>query len=82
MDAPTPSDQMAPHVVAAGPHAGIGFREFVGMVAAMMAMNALAIDTMLPALPQIGGSLGVHDENMRQWIVTAFLLGFGCSQII
>jgi len=82
MTGSTTIEDMAPHVVAHGPHEGIGFREFVGMVAAMMAMNALAIDTMLPALPQIGGSLGIHDENMRQWIITAFLLGFGCSQII
>jgi DHA1 family bicyclomycin/chloramphenicol resistance-like MFS transporter len=81
MDSPTPTAQMNPHVAAAGPHAGIGFREFVGIVAAMMAMNALAIDTMLPALPQIGGSLGIVDENVRQWIVTAFLLGFGVAQI-
>jgi DHA1 family bicyclomycin/chloramphenicol resistance-like MFS transporter len=82
MDATTPDARMAPHVAVAGPHAGIGFREFVAMVAAMMAMNALAIDTMLPALPQIGGSLGVTDENQRQWIVTAYLLGFGGANIL
>jgi len=82
MDGTTPDAQMAPHVAAAGPHAGIGFREFVAMVAAMMAMNALAIDTMLPALPQIGGSLGVTDENQRQWIITAYLLGFGGANIL
>lgn len=81
MDATTPDARMAPPV-AAGPHAGIGFREFVVLVAAMMAMNALAIDTMLPALPQIGGSLGVTDENQRQWIVTAYLLGFGGANIV
>ncbi len=74
-------EQMAPHVVVASPHAGIGFREFVGMIAAMMAMMALGIDTMLPALPAIGHSLGVADENERQWIITSFVLGFGIATI-
>ena len=32
----------------------MGFAEFVGMVAALMALNALAVDIMLPALQQIG----------------------------
>jgi DHA1 family bicyclomycin/chloramphenicol resistance-like MFS transporter len=31
----------------------IGFGEFVGMMAAVMALTALAIDMMLPALPEI-----------------------------
>ena len=82
MDGSTPIGKMAPHVAVPGKHAGMGFREFVAIVAAMMAMNALAIDTMLPALPQIGGSLGIAEENSRQWIVTAFLLGFGFAQIV
>ena len=60
----------------------IGFREFVGLVAALMAMNALAIDAMLPALPQIGEALGIVEENQRQWVVTAYLLGFGFAQIL
>jgi DHA1 family bicyclomycin/chloramphenicol resistance-like MFS transporter len=75
-------EEMAPHVVVASPHAGIGFREFVGMIAAMMATMALGIDTMLPALPAIGHSLGVADENERQWIITSFVLGFGVATII
>jgi MFS transporter, DHA1 family, multidrug resistance protein len=81
MDGPTPEARMAPHIAAAGPHAGMGFREFVALIAAMMAVVGLAIDTMLPALPAIGSSLGVMDENRRQWIVTAFLLGFGLAQL-
>jgi DHA1 family bicyclomycin/chloramphenicol resistance-like MFS transporter len=82
MDGSAHNDGMAPHIAHAGPHDGMRFREFVALMAAMMAMNALAIDTMLPALPQIGGSLGVTDENQRQWIVTAFLLGFGGANIL
>jgi DHA1 family bicyclomycin/chloramphenicol resistance-like MFS transporter len=61
---------------------GPGFGEFVCLVAVMMALNALAIDAMLPALPAIGAALGIVDENSRQWIITAYLLGFGGAQII
>jgi len=63
------------------PHPGMGFRQFVALIAAIMAVNALAVDTMLPALPQIGDSIGIPTENARQWVVTAYLLGFGVAQI-
>ena len=61
---------------------GPGFPEFVALIAMMMALNALAIDAMLPALPAIGDALGVVEENSRQWIITAYLLGFGVAQLI
>jgi DHA1 family bicyclomycin/chloramphenicol resistance-like MFS transporter len=54
---------------------------FVGLTAALMATNALAIDSMLPALPQMAEALGIVEANHRQWIVTAYLLGFGVAQI-
>ena len=47
-----------------------------------MALNGLAVDTMLPALPAIGDDLGVADENNRQLIITAYLLGFGIFQLV
>lgn len=61
---------------------GPGFPEFVALIAMMMALNALAIDAMLPALPAIGDALGVASENGRQWVITAYLLGFGVAQIL
>lgn len=61
---------------------GPGFPEFVCLIACLMALNALAIDSMLPALPDIGDALGVLRENDRQWIITAYLLGFGVAQIL
>ena len=67
---------------AAGPYPGLGFRQFVAMIAALMATNALAIDSMLPALPEIGEALGIVAANDRQWVVTSYLLGFGVAQII
>jgi DHA1 family bicyclomycin/chloramphenicol resistance-like MFS transporter len=66
----------------ASPHPGMSFRQFVALIAAIMAVNALAVDTMLPALPQIGDSIGIPTENARQWVVTAYLLGFGVAQIV
>ncbi|WP_396594551.1 multidrug effflux MFS transporter [Brevundimonas sp. R86498] len=61
---------------------GPGFPEFVCMIALMMALNALAIDSMLPALPEIGAALDVVSDNSRQWVITAYLLGFGGMQIV
>jgi len=65
----------------ASPPQGIGFKEFVGMMAAIMAVNALAIDTMLPALADIGDAVGIPTESGRQWIITSYLLGSGISQL-
>ena len=58
-----------------------GRAEFVALMAALMASNALAIDAMLPALPAIGEALGVAEENRRQLVITFYLLGFGLAQI-
>ncbi len=55
--------------------------EFIALAAALMALNALAIDIMLPALQQIGASLGVEDENHRQYVITAYIAGFGIAQL-
>ena len=60
----------------------LGFKQFVAIIAALMAVNALAIDSMLPALSTIAKSLGISTGNQQQWIVTAYLLGFGAAQII
>ena len=60
----------------------MGFKQFIALVAALMATNALAIDSMLPALPTIAASFGLSSSNQQQWIVTAYLLGFGAAQIL
>jgi len=62
--------------------APIGFVEFVALVAALMSLTALGIDSMLPALPAIGTSLGITAANSRQFIVTAFVIGFGVAQLV
>ena len=58
-----------------------GPRETVALLAGLMALNAFAIDAMIPALPDIGLELGVSTENMRQLVVIAYFLGFGVGQI-
>jgi MFS transporter, DHA1 family, multidrug resistance protein len=47
-----------------------------------MAVNALGVDLMLPALAQIGRDLSIAAANHRQWIVTAYMLGFGAGQLV
>jgi len=55
--------------------------EFIALVAALMALNSLAIDVMLPALPYMGAALGVSNENERQLVIAAYMLGFGAAQL-
>lgn len=65
-----------------GPRHGLGFKEFVAIVAALMALNALAIDVMLPALGDIGRAFAITDPNERQKIVIVYLIGFGSAQLV
>ncbi|HEY5723475.1 MAG TPA: multidrug effflux MFS transporter [Allosphingosinicella sp.] len=59
-----------------------GFREFVVLMASLMALNAMAIDAMVPALPAIGQALDVLDDNQRQLVVSVYVFGFGTTQLI
>lgn len=60
----------------------IPFAEFVALTAALMALTALSIDIMLPALPAIGNALGVTDDNDRQQIVILYMAGFAAGQLV
>ncbi|WP_372422409.1 multidrug effflux MFS transporter [Salinarimonas chemoclinalis] len=86
MNDPRPLDARAaapaPPVDESHRHAPMTFREFVAMVAALMALNALAIDIMLPAIQDIGAALAVADPNERQAILPAYLAGFGVGQLL
>ena len=55
--------------------------EFVAMAAGLMAMNALAIDIMLPGLGQIGEYYNLTKPNDQQLIVFSYILGFGFPQL-
>jgi DHA1 family bicyclomycin/chloramphenicol resistance-like MFS transporter len=60
----------------------MGKFEFIAMMAMLMALNALAIDIMLPALQDIGAALNVEAVNDRQFIVSSYLFGFGFAQLV
>ena len=60
----------------------LGRLEFIAMVAALIAINAFAIDIMLPGLQQIGAGLGEPDPNRRQLVIPAYMLGFGVLQLV
>ncbi len=64
------------------PHPGMGFREFVACVALIQATIALAIDMMVPALGQIGAAMHLGAGNQRQWVISAFLLGYAATQLL
>lgn len=57
----------------------LGGREFVVMMALIQALQALAIDAMLPALGVMSQALDVDDANRRQLVIGVFLMfsGFG-----
>jgi len=59
-----------------------GTRETTALLAGLMALNAFAIDAMIPALPAIGEALAVAQENQRQLVVVAYMFGFGATQLI
>ncbi len=59
-----------------------GAREMVVMMAMVMALNALAIDAMLPALPAIARGLDVAVANDRQYVISVYLLGIGFGSLI
>lgn len=63
------------------PDRGPSRAEFIGIIAGLMALNALAVDVMLPALPQMGEALSVPSENDRQFVLSSYMLGFGVSQL-
>lgn len=56
-------------------------REFIALVASIMALNAMAIDIMLPAFDRITAGLAVDDPNHTQFVLTSYLVGFGIGQL-
>jgi MFS transporter, DHA1 family, multidrug resistance protein len=58
-----------------------GFAEFVAMMALLMALTALSIDVMLPALPAIRDEFGLGDPNRMQLVVTSYVVGFAIGQL-
>lgn len=60
----------------------LGAREFIIMMALLMATNAYAIDIMLPALEGIKSGFQLPGLNDQQYVIFTFLAGFGAAQLI
>src|SRR4029079_631688 len=58
------------------------FREFIALMALLMSMTAMSIDIMLPALPDIGATLGLRDASNLPLVVTVFMLGMAIGQLV
>jgi DHA1 family bicyclomycin/chloramphenicol resistance-like MFS transporter len=60
----------------------MGFPEFVVIIASIMALNPLAMDMMLPALPDIASAFHITVANRPQMVLSTFLIGFGVGQFV
>jgi len=60
----------------------MGFPEFVIVIASIMALNPIAMDMMLPALPDIASTFHITVANRPQMVLSIFLLGFGVGQFV
>jgi len=63
-------------------HRPMGFPEFVVIIASIMALNPLAMDMMLPALPNISSAFHLADANRPQMVLSTFIIGFGVGQFV
>jgi DHA1 family bicyclomycin/chloramphenicol resistance-like MFS transporter len=63
-------------------HLPMGFTEFVLVIATIMSLNPLAMDMMLPALPNIGSAFHIDVANRLQMVLSAFVIGFGGGQFV
>ncbi len=59
----------------------IGDRQLIWMMALLMALNALGIDAILPALDELARDLSI-EGNSRQFIVGAYLLAAGLGALV
>ena len=58
------------------------FREFITLMGLLMSMTAMSIDIMLPALPDIGATLGAQDASSLPLVVSVFMFGMAVGQLV
>jgi DHA1 family bicyclomycin/chloramphenicol resistance-like MFS transporter len=63
-------------------HRPMGFPEFVLVIASIMALNPLAMDMMMPALPDIASAFHILSANRPQAVLSTFMAGFGIGQFV
>ena len=59
----------------------LGFVEFISIMALMIALTALSIDAMLPALTEIGRDQKVSNTNDTQLVISVIFLGTAVGQL-
>ena len=59
----------------------LSYVEFVIIVSLLTSLAALAIDAMLPSLPQIGSDLNLQHVNDRQLVISVLFLGMAIGQL-
>ena len=64
------------------PKAQLSRTEFVALLAMLMSTVGLAIDAMLPVLPQIGEAISPDDLSRAPLIIATFVLGLGLGTFI
>ncbi|MEM8847593.1 MAG: multidrug effflux MFS transporter [Bacteroidota bacterium] len=55
--------------------------EFIALMAALMSIVALSIDTLLPAIPNIGQTINSLNPTDNQMLITMIFLGLGVGQL-
>ncbi len=75
------ADRIAP-VAGGDRQLPIPFPEFVGLIALLMALTALSMDIMLPALPAIAETFNLTEPNHRQLVLVCYLVGLAAGQVL
>ena len=77
MNSESPPPIRSAHVDPAAPVLPVAMneREFVVLMGLIQALQAMALDIMLPALGRISADLGATNANQRQLVVGVFLMG-------
>ncbi len=60
----------------------ISHREFIALMATVMSLIALAIDSMLPAIGHMAISLNIENMNDSQWIIAAVFVGMSMGLLV
>jgi MFS transporter, DHA1 family, multidrug resistance protein len=79
---PSPVTNFSLPVPGPGKPNGLGFGEFIALMALMVSLVALSLDIMLPALPDIGRDLGVSNPNDVQLVISVLILGLSLGQVM
>ncbi|MCB1447036.1 MAG: multidrug effflux MFS transporter [Rhizobiaceae bacterium] len=59
----------------------LGMGEFIALCAALVAVAAMSIDIILPALPALDAAFGIANQNDRQLVILVFTITFAVSQL-